>query len=148
MSHGRVISNFVVQALRDQPLTIYGDGSQTRSLCFYADLIEGLTRLMALPHDPGPVNLGNPEELTVREIAELVRELAGSSSEIEYRPLPSDDPTRRRPDITKARRLLDWEPRVPAAEGIARTIDYFRAAPPTRTTNGHSISSYASAQSA
>jgi UDP-glucuronate decarboxylase len=133
---GRVISNFVTQALRDEPLTIYGDGSQTRSLCFYADLIEGLVRLMAHPRDPGPVNLGNPEELSVRQIAELVRELAGSASPIDYRPLPPDDPTRRRPDIAKARRVLDWAPRVSAAEGIARTIEYFRTILPVRASSG------------
>jgi UDP-glucuronate decarboxylase len=134
---GRVISNFIAQALRDEPLTIYGDGSQTRSLCFYADLIDGLIRLMGRPCDPGPVNLGNPEELTVREIAQLVRELSGSSSELVFRPLPSDDPTRRRPDITKARRVLGWEPRVSAAEGIARTIEAFRGVLRVRSGNGH-----------
>jgi UDP-glucuronate decarboxylase len=136
---GRVISNFATQALRGEPLTIYGDGSQTRSLCFYSDLIDGLIRLMAQPRNPGPVNLGNPEELMVREIAELVRELSGSASRIEYRPLPSDDPTRRRPDISKARRVLGWEPRVAAAEGIARTIEYFRALTPGWSSNGRSI---------
>jgi UDP-glucuronate decarboxylase len=135
---GRVISNFVTQALRGDPLTIYGDGSQTRSLCFFSDLIDGLVRLMAQPRDPGPVNLGNPEELTVREIAELVRELAGSASRIDHRPLPSDDPTRRRPDISKARRVLGWEPRIEAAEGIGRTIEYFRALAPGRSANGRS----------
>jgi UDP-glucuronate decarboxylase len=135
---GRVISNFVTQALRNEPITIYGDGSQTRSLCFYSDLIEGLSRLMATPRDPGAVNLGNPEEMTVRQIAELVRELASSSSPIDYRPLPADDPTRRRPDISKARRVLDWTPRVSAVDGIARTIDYFRAVLKKRPTNGQS----------
>lgn len=133
---GRVISNFVTQALRDEPLTIYGDGSQTRSLCFFTDLIEGLVRLMAHPRDPGPVNLGNPEELSVRDIAELVRGLAGSASVLDYRPLPPDDPTRRRPDIAKARRVLGWEPRVAADDGIARTIEYFRALLPARARNG------------
>jgi UDP-glucuronate decarboxylase len=146
---GRVVSNFVTQALRNEPITIYGDGAQTRSLCFYSDLIDGLSRLMATPHDPGPVNLGNPEELTVREIAELVRELTGSSSIIEYRPLPSDDPTRRRPDISKAKRVLDWTPRVAVAEGLARTIEYFRGLLKKRPTNGQSLASAAtlSAQS-
>jgi UDP-glucuronate decarboxylase len=139
---GRVISNFVIQALSGEPLTIYGDGSQTRSLCFYADLIEGLTRLMALPDDPGPVNLGNPEELSILQIAELVRELTGSASPIVHRPLPSDDPTRRRPDISKARRLLGWSPQISAAEGIARTIEYFRARVPARSGNGHSSTSH------
>lgn len=140
---GRVVSNFVTQALRGEPLTIYGDGSQTRSLCFYSDLIDGLVRLMAQPRDPGPVNLGNPEELTVREIAELVHELSGSTSRIEYRPLPSDDPTRRRPDISKARRVLGWEPRIATAEGVARTIEYFRALAPGRSSNGRSTAGHA-----
>jgi UDP-glucuronate decarboxylase len=140
---GRVISNFVTQALRNEPLTIYGDGSQTRSLCFYTDLIEGLIRLMARPNDPGPVNLGNPEELTVRQIANLVRELSGSTSTIDHRPLPPDDPTRRRPDITKARRVLGWEPRMSAAEGIALTIEYFRAILPPRSSNGRASARYA-----
>jgi UDP-glucuronate decarboxylase len=134
---GRVISNFINQALRDEPLTIYGDGSQTRSLCYYSDLIEGLMRMMAVAHNPGPVNLGNPEELSVHEIAELVIELSGSRSKIAHRPLPSDDPTRRRPDITRARRVLGWEPRVSAAEGIARTIEFYRAQLPARNGNGN-----------
>jgi UDP-glucuronate decarboxylase len=134
---GRVISNFVTQALRNEPLTIYGDGSQTRSLCFYTDLIDGLLRMMELSRDPGPVNLGNPEELTVREIAELVLQLSGSSSSLDYRCLPSDDPSRRRPDITKARTVLGWEPRVSAADGIAQTIEYYRSVTPLRSGNGH-----------
>ena len=142
---GRVTSNFITQALRNEPLTIYGDGSQTRSLCFYSDLIDGLILLMARPRDPGPVNLGNPEELTVRQIAELVRELAGSTSVLDHRPLPSDDPTRRRPDIAKARRVLGWEPRVSAAEGLARTIEYFRALLPAHTSNGRTSAARAAA---
>jgi UDP-glucuronate decarboxylase len=142
---GRVISNFVIQALNGEPLTIYGDGSQTRSLCFYTDLIDGLIRLMALPSDPGPVNLGNPEELTVLRIAQLVRELTGSASPIVHRPLPPDDPTRRRPDISKARRLLGWAPRMSAVEGITRTIEYFRERIPQRTGNGRPSTSYAAA---
>jgi UDP-glucuronate decarboxylase len=123
---GRVISNFINQALRDQPLTVYGDGSQTRSLCYQSDLIEGLIRMMALEQDPGPVNLGNPHEMMVLEIAELICELTGSRSKIEHHPLPPDDPTRRRPDITKARQLLGWQPQVQAPEGIADTIEYYR----------------------
>jgi len=134
---GRVVSNFITQALRGDPLTIYGEGSQTRSLCFYRDLIEGLVRMMALDHNPGPVNLGNPDELTVRDIAELVLKLAGSSSRLESRPLPSDDPTRRRPDITKAREVLGWVPEVSAAEGLAATIEFFRGRMPSHTGNGH-----------
>ena len=142
---GRVISNFAMQALRGEPMTIYGDGTQTRSLCFYSDLIEGLVRLMAQPCDPGPVNLGNPEELTVRQIAEMVRDVAGSGSPIEHRPLPSDDPTRRRPDISKARRVLGWEPKVHAVDGIAHTIEYFRRRLP-RASNGRSARRTAAAQ--
>jgi UDP-glucuronate decarboxylase len=134
---GRVVSNFITQALHGDPLTIYGDGSQTRSLCFYTDLIEGLVRMMALGRDPGPVNLGNPEELRVHQIAELVLALTGSSSRIEYRPLPADDPTRRRPDITKARGVLGWEPKVPASDGLAATIEYFRGRLPARSGNGY-----------
>jgi UDP-glucuronate decarboxylase len=145
---GRVISNFVTQALRSEPLTIYGDGSQTRSLCYYTDLIEGLLRMMDLSRDPGPVNLGNPEELTVREIADLVVQLSGSASAIDHRSLPSDDPSRRRPDITKARRVLGWEPQVSAAEGIAETIEYYRSILRTHTGNGHRVTARASAASA
>jgi UDP-glucuronate decarboxylase len=134
---GRVISNFITQALHGEPLTIYGDGSQTRSLCFHSDLIEGLIRMMAIDRDPGPVNLGNPDELTVRKLAELVLALSGSASRIEHRPLPADDPTRRRPDITKARHMLGWEPKVALAEGLTTTIKYFRDRMPARTGNGH-----------
>jgi UDP-glucuronate decarboxylase len=133
---GRVVSNFILQALRGQPLTIYGDGSQTRSLCFQSDLIDGLVALMETPGSPGPVNLGNPEEMTVREIAELILELTGSSSTIEHRPLPADDPTRRQPDISKARTLLGWSPRVTPAQGLQMCIDYFAARLPARRGNG------------
>jgi UDP-glucuronate decarboxylase len=134
---GRVVSNFINQALTDRPLTIYGDGSQTRSLCYQADLINGLVAMMHLGGDPGPINLGNPEEMTVRQIAELILELTGSGSPIEHRELPADDPTRRRPDITKARRVLRWEPRISAREGLAQTIDYYRGRLPARRGNGH-----------
>jgi UDP-glucuronate decarboxylase len=134
---GRVVSNFINQALTGRPLTIYGDGSQTRSLCYQSDLIDGLVSMMQLGVDPGPINLGNPAELTVRRIAELILELSGSRSTIEHRPLPPDDPTRRRPDITKARRILRWEPRVTVAEGLARTIEYYRARLPAQRGNGH-----------
>jgi UDP-glucuronate decarboxylase len=123
---GRVISNFVMQALRDEPLTVYGDGRQTRSLCYQSDLIEGLVAMMALPTDPGPVNLGNPDEQTVLELARLIAEIIGSSSPLEYRPCPADDPTRRRPDIGKAMRLLGWSPRVPLRRGLELTIAYYR----------------------
>ena len=133
---GRVVSNFINQALRGDPLTIYGDGSQTRSFCYQSDLIDGLIRMMELPSDPGPVNLGNPTELAVREIAELVLELTGSTSPLELKPLPADDPTRRRPDIARARRVLGWEPRVGLREGLQETIEYYRARLPARKGNG------------
>jgi UDP-glucuronate decarboxylase len=123
---GRVVSSFVSQALRGQPLTIYGTGQQTRSFCYVSDLIDALTRLMAYSRDPGPVNLGNPEELTIRELAALVLELTESPSLMESRPLPEDDPARRRPDITKARELLDWSPQVPLRSGVRATIEYFK----------------------
>lgn len=124
---GRVVSNFIVQALKGEPLTVYGDGSQTRSFCYVDDLIEGLVRLMASPPElTGPINLGNPEEFTILELAELVRELTGSRSEIVFRPLPQDDPIRRCPDITRARTLLNWEPKTPLREGLVQTIDWFR----------------------
>ena len=125
---GRVVSNFILQALRGDPITIYGDGSQTRSFCYVDDLIEGLVRLMSTPDDvTGPVNLGNPSEVTIRELAEQVVALSGSRSPVEYRPLPEDDPMRRRPDIGLAQRLLDWEPRMTLAEGLEATISYFRS---------------------
>ena len=122
---GRVVSNFIIQALRGEPLTIYGDGSQTRSFCYVDDLIEGITRLF----DRGtadPTNIGNPGEFTVRQLADRVLALTGSKSEIVQRPLPIDDPRVRQPDITRARELLGWEPRVPLDEGLRRTIAYFK----------------------
>ncbi len=124
---GRVVSNFIVQALRGEPVTLYGDGEQTRSFCYVDDLIEGFVRLMATEGETGPINIGNPGEFTMRELAELVIELTGSRSEIVHRPLPQDDPTQRRPDITRARELLGWEPRVALRDGLARTIAYFEA---------------------
>jgi len=123
---GRVVSNFVLQALRGLPITMYGDGSQTRSFCYCSDLIEGFIALMNLPEDPGPVNLGNPRESTIKELAEMVVKLIGSKSELCFDPLPVDDPTRRCPDITKARRVLGWEPKVPLEDGLQRTIQYMR----------------------
>ena len=123
---GRVVSNFIVQALSNQDITIYGDGGQTRSFCYVDDLIEALIRMMATPGDiHGPVNIGNPVEMTVRHLAELVIELTGSSSRLRFRPLPADDPRQRQPDIAKARELLDWAPTVGLREGLARTIAYF-----------------------
>ncbi len=123
---GRVVSNFIVQALRGQPLTIFGDGSQTRSFCYVSDMVEGLTRLMDSSYGEGPVNLGNPQEVSVAQLAEMVIELTGSSSPIEYRPLPQDDPVRRRPDITLARNVLGWQPLEPLEPSLRMTIDYFR----------------------
>lgn len=134
---GRVISNFVVQALAGQKLTVYGDGSQTRSFCYVSDLVEGLVRLLltnsdlSTSEDPDvglslPVNLGNPNEMKVVEIARLISEMTGNSSEIEFLPLPIDDPKRRCPNISRARRLLGWEPKVKLEDGLTATIDYFR----------------------
>jgi UDP-glucuronate decarboxylase len=123
---GRVVSNFIVQALKGEPITIYGNGEQTRAFCFVDDLVEGFLRLMAASDDvTGPINLGNPVETTVRELAETIIAMTGSRSKIESRPLPVDDPTQRCPDISRARNLLDWEPRVPLATGLERTIAYF-----------------------
>lgn len=123
---GRVVSNFIVQALLNQPITIYGDGSQTRSFCYVDDLITGLRALMASPrHVVGPVNLGNPGEYTVLELAEKIIAMTGSSSSLVFHPLPKDDPIKRKPDIGRANRLLEWEPRVPLEDGLARTISYF-----------------------
>ena len=123
---GRVVSNFVVQALKGEPLTVYGDGSQTRSFCYVSDLIDVLRRLMSAENLTTPVNVGNPNEFTIMELAESVLRLTGSASKIVRRPLPSDDPVRRQPDITLAREKLGWEPRIGLEEGLSRTIDYFR----------------------
>ena len=124
---GRVVSNFIVQALRGEPITIYGDGSQTRSFCYVDDLITGIMRFMAKDDGfCGPVNLGNPEEFTIRQLAELVVDLTGSRSRLDYRDLPVDDPKQRRPDVSLAIRTVGWEPRVQLTEGINRTIEYFR----------------------
>jgi dTDP-glucose 4,6-dehydratase len=123
---GRVVSNFIVQALRGEPLSIYGDGSQTRSFCYVDDEVEGIYRLFASDW-PDPMNIGNPNEFTILELAEKVLALTGSASELRHHPLPTDDPTVRRPDITIARRELGWEPAVQLEEGLQRTIPYFRA---------------------
>ena len=124
---GRVVSNFIVQALRGQDITIYGDGSQTRSFCYVDDLIEGWIRLMAQTETVGPVNLGNPGEFTMLQLAELTLKLVGGKSKIVHRPLPADDPKQRRPDITLAQKVLGgWTPQVPLEEGLARTIAYFK----------------------
>ena len=125
---GRVVSNFVVQALKGEPITLFGDGKQTRAFCYVDDLVDGLVRLMESPEEvTGPINIGNPGEFTMRELAELVLELTGSASKIEFRPLPADDPRQRRPDISKAESVLGWRPHVPLREGLAKTIDYFDA---------------------
>lgn len=122
---GRAVPNFMAQAIRGEPLTVYGDGSQTRSLCYVSDLVRGV--LADLEHgDELPVNLGNPEEVTVLQLAQTIVRLAGSKSKIEFRELPVDDPKQRRPDISRARRLLDWEPKVALEEGLGRTLEYFR----------------------
>jgi UDP-glucuronate decarboxylase len=128
LNDGRVVSNFIVQALRNQPITIYGDGTHTRSFCYVDDLTEATVRFMDAPDDfTGPVNLGNPAEVTVRELARKIIDLTGSRSQIDYLPLPDDDPKRRQPDISLARQRLQWEPKVPLDEGLKRTIDYFEA---------------------
>ncbi|MBR0797144.1 SDR family oxidoreductase [Bradyrhizobium jicamae] len=123
---GRVVSNFIVQALSNRPIAIYGDGSQTRSFCYVDDLIDGLIRLMDTPDEvTGPINLGNPTEFTIMELAELVIELTGSRSAIEFKPLPADDPRQRQPDITRARETLAWSPSVPLRDGLIKTIAHF-----------------------
>jgi len=123
---GRVVSNFIVQALRGEDLTIYGDGSQTRSFCYVDDLVDGFVRFMNQTTTVGPLNLGNPGEFTMLELAEIILKQVGGTAKITNRPLPADDPKQRRPDITLAKKHLGWEPKVPLAEGIARTIAYFR----------------------
>ncbi|MCX7816843.1 MAG: SDR family oxidoreductase [Syntrophales bacterium] len=127
LNDGRVVSNFIVQALMGKNLTVYGKGDQTRSFCFVSDMIEGLVRLMNTPDAiTGPINLGNPREFTILELAELIIKLTGSRSRIEFHPLPPDDPIQRKPDITKAKNVLTWEPRIPIEEGLKLTIEYFR----------------------
>lgn len=123
---GRVVSNFILQALQNQDITIYGDGNQTRSFCFRDDLIDGMIRMMATPDDvTGPINIGTTEEFTIRHLAELIIELTRARSRIIYRPLPADDPMQRKPDISKAKALLDWQPTTPLQEGLLKTISYF-----------------------
>jgi UDP-glucuronate decarboxylase len=127
-SDGRVVSNFIMQALRDAPITVYGDGRQTRAFCYVDDLIEGLVGLMATADEvTGPINIGNPNEATVRELAELTIRLTGSRSKIVHQPLPQDDPVQRCPDITRIRKLLGWEPKIDLEPGLQRTIKYFAA---------------------
>jgi len=124
---GRVVSNFIVQTLRGEALTVYGDGSQTRSFCYVDDLVDGFMKLMASKDFTGPVNLGNPGEFTVKELAEKTLQMLDSDSEITYLPLPADDPTKRKPDITLAKKALAWEPKVILDDGLKKTIDYFRS---------------------
>jgi dTDP-glucose 4,6-dehydratase len=127
LEDGRVVPAFLDQALRGKPLTVYGDGSQTRSFCYVADLVEGLVRLAA-SEERYPVNLGNPAELTILEFARIIANLVGSASKLAFEPLPSDDPRRRRPDISKAKRLLGWEPKVVLEDGLRETVEYFKSA--------------------
>lgn len=130
---GRVVSNFIMQALQDEPITIYGQGDQTRSFCYVSDLVEGFLRLMnSDPDVTGPINIGNPGEFTIRQLAELVVEMTGSRSELHFHPLPSDDPMQRRPDISQAQSVLGWEPTVSLREGLELTIAYFREQQSTR----------------
>lgn len=127
---GRVVSNFIVQALKGEPLTVYGDGLQTRSFCFVDDLVDAFVRLMATPDDfTGPINLGNPGEFTILELAETVRKLTGSKSNIEFAPLPHDDPLQRRPDISLAQQELDWQPQIDLQTGLQQTVAYFKSLP-------------------
>jgi UDP-glucuronate decarboxylase len=124
---GRVVSNFIVQALRGEDITIYGDGTQTRSFCYIDDMVEGITKFVGLDNDfTGPLNLGNPDEYTIQELAEIILELMNSKSKLVYQDLPSDDPKRRRPDITLAKEKLSWEPKTSLNDGIQKTISYFR----------------------
>ncbi len=127
INDGRVVSNFIIQALRGEPITIYGDGSQTRSFCYVDDLIEGMVRLMRSPADfVGPVNIGNPYEFTMLELAKKVLDIVGSKSKLELRPLPHDDPKQRQPDISLAKSALDWEPHIQLDEGLRTSVEYFR----------------------
>jgi UDP-glucuronate decarboxylase len=129
LDDGRVVSNFIVQALQNKPISIYGDGSQTRSFCFVSDLIGALNALMSSPDDfVGPINLGNSDEFTIRQLAELVIELTNSNSEITYHSLPSDDPKQRKPDISKANLSLGWHPEISLEHGLISTISYFQRA--------------------
>jgi UDP-glucuronate decarboxylase len=123
---GRVVSNFIVQALRGEPLTLYGQGEQTRSFCYVSDLIEALVRLMNTPDLHDPINLGNPGEFTIKQLAEEVQAICGTNTGFKYLPLPEDDPKQRKPDITRAQKLLNWNPTIPLHEGLEKTVDDFR----------------------
>jgi UDP-glucuronate decarboxylase len=148
VNDGRVVSNFIVQALRNEPITIHGDGSQTRSFCYVTDLIEGVSKLMNAEGIVGPVNIGNPEEVTIRELAESIISLSGSKSRIVHGPLPHEDPVQRRPDITLAKERLGWRPTVPLNEGLLRTISYFESMLSTPSASGGNASAPASALTA
>jgi len=126
MNDGRVVSNFIVQALKNEPLTIYGDGSQTRSFCYVTDLVEAMYRVMNLEKFHKPINLGNPKEFTILQLAKKIKELTNSKSEIVFHPLPKDDPTQRKPDISLAKKTIDWEPEVDVDYGLKQTIEYFK----------------------
>jgi UDP-glucuronate decarboxylase len=137
LNDGRVVSNFIVQALRNEPITIYGQGEQTRSFCYVDDLIDGAIRFMATPDDvTGPINVGSPVQSTIREIAETVIRLTGSSSSLTFQPMPEDDPQRRQPDISKAQQLLGWKPTVPLEDGLKRTIAHFEGVLASSRTSG------------
>ncbi|WP_035066359.1 UDP-glucuronic acid decarboxylase family protein [Nitratidesulfovibrio termitidis] len=140
---GRVVSNFILQALQDKPITIYGDGSQTRSFCYVDDMVDGLTALMHAPDNADdahlPVNLGNPEERTILNLAEIIIEFVNSRSTIDFRPLPQDDPRRRRPDIAQAKEKLGWEPKVSMEEGLRKTVEYFEGLLRSRREEGAEV---------
>ena len=126
LNDGRVVSNFIVQALKEKPITVYGDGTQTRSFCYVSDLVEGMIRMMNQDVFIGPVNLGNPDEYTILEFAKKIKEFTGTKSKIVFKPLPQDDPMQRRPDITLAKKKLKWQPKVGVGEGLAETVEYFK----------------------
>jgi len=123
---GRVVSNFIVQALKNEDITVYGDGSQTRSFCYVSDLVDGLIRMMNKGNFTGPVNLGNTDEYTILDFAKKIKELTGAKAKIVFKPLPQDDPMQRRPDITLAKKKLNWEPKISLNEGLRKTVEYFK----------------------
>jgi dTDP-glucose 4,6-dehydratase len=135
LNDGRVVPAFVDQALRGEPITIFGEGAQTRSFCYVSDLVDGLYRLM-LSDEVYPVNLGNPHEMTIRQFADVITKATGTRSGLVHQPLPEDDPKQRKPDITKAKRILGWEPKVPLEEGIRKTIEYFSQFYPPQSAPG------------
>ena len=144
---GRVVSNFIVQALRDEPITLYGDGGQTRSFCYVDDLVDGLVALMNVSCGAEPVNLGNPREITIAAFAAMVRDMIGSMSAIAFRPLPQDDPVRRCPDIRRATELLRWSPKIQLEDGLRKTVGYFRGLAPIMVTPDASITALAAGAS-